>query len=120
MAHNPALLPTRRTMARTKRDVRLRRLRNETIRASLMGYFVNCTADSFSTLISLLEESGRRRLFVTAIVYKSWFRGGTVSSRTLYRIAAVLILLLALGHSAGYPWSDPAWGVDLHAIQSSH
>jgi hypothetical protein len=25
---------------------------------------------------------------------------------------------LDLGHTSGYPWSDPAWGVDLHAIQS--
>lgn len=41
-------------------------------------------------------------------------------TRTLYRIATALILLLDLGHSAGYPWSDPAWGVDLHAVQSSH
>jgi hypothetical protein len=40
--------------------------------------------------------------------------------RTLYRIAGILILLLAIGHSAGYPWSDPAWGVDLHTIQASH
>ena len=40
-------------------------------------------------------------------------------SRVFYRIAAVLIALLDIGHSAGYPWSDPAWGVDLHAMQSS-
>lgn len=40
--------------------------------------------------------------------------------RVLYRIAAVLILLFDLGHSAGYPWSDPSWGVDLRTIQSSH
>ena len=38
----------------------------------------------------------------------------------LYRIAAVLILLFDLGHSAGCPWSDPAWGVDLGVIRSSH
>ena len=38
----------------------------------------------------------------------------------IYRIAAVLILLLDLGHTVGYPWSDPTWGVDLSAIQSSH
>jgi hypothetical protein len=43
-----------------------------------------------------------------------------VTTRVLYRIAAVLILLFDLGHSAGCPWSDPAWGVDLGAIQSSH
>ncbi len=41
-------------------------------------------------------------------------------TRTLYRIAAVLILLLDVGHSVGYPWSDPTWGVDLRVIQSSH
>lgn len=40
--------------------------------------------------------------------------------RVLYRIAAVLIVLLDLGHTSGYPWSDPAWGVDLHAMQSTH
>ena len=38
----------------------------------------------------------------------------------LYRIAAVLILLFDAGHTAGYPWSDPKWGVDLHVIQSTH
>jgi hypothetical protein len=27
---------------------------------------------------------------------------------------------LDLGHTAGYPWSDPAWGVDLRALQSAH
>ena len=41
-------------------------------------------------------------------------------TRILYRIAAVLILVLDIGHSSGYPWSDPAWGVDLRTIQSSH
>jgi len=41
-------------------------------------------------------------------------------TRVLYRIAAVLILLLDIGHSIGYPWSDPQWGVDLRAMQSTH
>ena len=41
-------------------------------------------------------------------------------SRVLFRIASVLIVLLDLGHTSGYPWSDPAWGVDLHPLQSSH
>ena len=40
--------------------------------------------------------------------------------RVLYRIAAVLILLFDLGHSAGYPWSDPKWGVDTGAMRSTH
>ena len=41
-------------------------------------------------------------------------------TRILYRISAVLILLFDLGHSAGYPWSDPAWGVDVGAMRSAH
>src|ERR1041385_2756135 len=40
--------------------------------------------------------------------------------RMLYRIAAVLILLFDLGHTVGFPWSDPAWGVDLGPMRSSH
>ncbi len=37
-----------------------------------------------------------------------------------YRIAAVLLLLLDAGHTSGFPWSDPAWGVDLGPMRSSH
>jgi hypothetical protein len=40
-------------------------------------------------------------------------------ARVLYRTAAVLIALYALGHSLSYPWSDPAWRVDLGAMQST-
>lgn len=47
-------------------------------------------------------------------------KGGLLTARVLYRVAAVLILLFDLGHSAGYPWSDPRWGVDLVAIRSTH
>jgi hypothetical protein len=43
-----------------------------------------------------------------------------MKARVLYRISAVLILLFDLGHSAGFPWSDPAWGVDTGAMRSSH
>ena len=38
----------------------------------------------------------------------------------LYRIAAVLLLLLDAGHTSGFPWSDPKWGVDLSAMRSTH
>src|SRR6185295_2867428 len=41
-------------------------------------------------------------------------------ARILYRISAVLIVLFDLGHSLGCPWSDPAWGVDLRPVQSTH
>jgi hypothetical protein len=43
-----------------------------------------------------------------------------MTTRVLYRIAAVLILLFDLGHTAGFPWSDPKWGVNLDAMRSSH
>jgi hypothetical protein len=43
-----------------------------------------------------------------------------MNSRMLYRVSAVLILLFDLGHSAGFPWSDPGWRVDTAAMRSSH
>jgi hypothetical protein len=41
---------------------------------------------------------------------------------TFYRIAAVLLLLFALGHTLGFRQSDPKWGVDalLGAMRSIH
>ena len=40
----------------------------------------------------------------------------------LYRIASVLLLLFAVGHTLGFRQSDPAWGVDalLGAMRSIH
>ena len=38
----------------------------------------------------------------------------------LYRIAAVLLLLFDAGHTSGFPWSDPKWGVDLASMRSTH
>jgi len=40
----------------------------------------------------------------------------------LYRIAAVLLLLFALGHTLGFRQSDPTWGVDavLALMRSIH
>jgi hypothetical protein len=38
----------------------------------------------------------------------------------LYRIAAALILLFDIGHTSGFPWSDPRWGVDLTSMKSTH
>ena len=40
----------------------------------------------------------------------------------LYRIAAVLLVLFALGHTLGFRESDPAWGVDplLVSMRSIH
>src|SRR5215467_13941983 len=42
-----------------------------------------------------------------------------MTSRVLYRIAAGLMVLFDLGHSAGFPWSDPKWGVDTSAMRTS-
>src|SRR6476469_3570075 len=41
-----------------------------------------------------------------------------MKSRLLYRIGAVLILLFDIGHSTGFPWSDPSWGVDTGTMRS--
>jgi hypothetical protein len=40
----------------------------------------------------------------------------------LYRIAAILLLLFAVGHTLGFRQSDPGWGVDalLSAMRSIH
>jgi hypothetical protein len=47
-------------------------------------------------------------------------KGASLTSRVLYRVAAVLILLFDVGHSVGCPWSDPKWGVDTTAMRSTH
>src|SRR5437764_12631527 len=41
---------------------------------------------------------------------------------TLYRIAAVLLLLFAVGHTLGFRQSDPKWGIDalLGSMRSIH
>jgi len=41
---------------------------------------------------------------------------------TLYRIAAVLLLLFAVSHTLGFRVSDPGWGIDalLSSMRSSH
>ena len=40
----------------------------------------------------------------------------------LYRIAAILLLLFAIGHTAGFSQADPSWHVDgvLSSMQSVH
>src|SRR5436309_12169870 len=45
-----------------------------------------------------------------------------MKASTLYRIAAVLLLLFAIGHTLGFRESDPKWGVDalLGSIRSIH
>ena len=35
-----------------------------------------------------------------------------MKASVFYRIAAVLLLLFALGHTLGFRQSDPSWGVD--------
>jgi len=43
-----------------------------------------------------------------------------MKASVFYRIAAVLMLLFDVGHTAGFPWSDPKWGVDLGSMRSIH
>jgi len=48
--------------------------------------------------------------------------GGKMKAPMFYRIAAVLLLLFALGHTLGFRQSDPKWGVDvlLGSMRSLH
>ena len=45
-----------------------------------------------------------------------------MKASVFYRIAAVLLLLLAIGHTLGFRQSDPKWGVDalLGSMRSIH
>jgi len=45
-----------------------------------------------------------------------------MKASVLYRIAAVLLLLFAVGHTVGFRQSDPTWGVDalLGSMRSIH
>ena len=45
-----------------------------------------------------------------------------MSASTFYRIAAVLLLFFAVGHTLGFLQSDPKWGVDalLASMRSLH
>src|SRR5580704_10628446 len=49
-------------------------------------------------------------------------KASMVLSNRLYRIAAVLLLLFAVGHTLGFRQSDPKWGVDalLGSMRSIH
>ena len=45
-----------------------------------------------------------------------------MKASTFYRIAAVLLLLFAVGHTLGFRRSDPTWGIDalLTSLRSIH
>ena len=45
-----------------------------------------------------------------------------MKASTLYRAAAVLLVLFSVGHTLGFRQSDPTWGVDpmLASMQSTH
>ena len=58
-----------------------------------------------------------------AVVHFSDFRlRQDMKASLLYRIAAVLLLLFAVGHTLGFRQSDPGWGVDalLGSMRSIH
>jgi hypothetical protein len=59
---------------------------------------------------------------VELVHYRSQKERPHLRASTLYRIAAVLMLLFDVGHTAGFRQSDPKWGVDtlLASMQSIH
>jgi len=48
--------------------------------------------------------------------------GGKMKASVLYRIASVLLVLFALGHTLGFRKTDPQWGVDtlIGSMRSIH
>ena len=42
-----------------------------------------------------------------------------MKASALYRISAVLLLLFDIGHTSGFPWFDPTWGVDVGSMRST-
>ena len=65
----------------------------------------------------------KRRTGLTDVVHchRTLF-GEYMKAPILYRIAAVLLLLFAAGHTLGFRQSDPTWGVDtlLGSMRSIH
>src|SRR3954451_2310108 len=45
-----------------------------------------------------------------------------MKASTFYRIAAILLLLFAAGHTLAFSQTDPQWGIDpfLHLLRSIH
>jgi hypothetical protein len=58
----------------------------------------------------------------TGVDCRGYLRRQGVKSSLFYRIAAVLLLLFAVGHTLGFRESDPTWGVDtlLGSMRSIH
>jgi hypothetical protein len=57
-----------------------------------------------------------------AVVRDTGSLEATMNARVFYRIAAVLLLLFAMGHTLGFRQSDPRWGADalLGSMRSLH
>jgi hypothetical protein len=56
------------------------------------------------------------------VVCAAWSLEARMKAPAFYRIAAVLLLLFAVGHTLGFNQSDPKWGVDalLGSMRSIH
>jgi hypothetical protein len=56
------------------------------------------------------------------IIVSALIPGDKMKASVFYRIAAILLLLFATGHTLGFRQSDPAWGVDalLASMRSIH
>src|SRR5579863_6342182 len=56
----------------------------------------------------------------TVVQCRNYLWRQDMKASLFYRIAAVLLLFFDAGHTSGFPWSDPKWGVDLSAMRSTH
>src|SRR6185436_4729110 len=72
--------------------------------------------------ISVLKN-GKAKAINIGIVSTAVLAGGQdMKASMIYRIAAVLLLLFAVGHTLGFRQSDPQWGIDalLGSMRSIH
>jgi hypothetical protein len=72
---------------------------------------------AFAGIISALPLMWRRGYSAAADVWRQ-----DMKASLLYRIASVLLLLFAIGHTLGFRQTDPAWGVGplIDSMRSIH
>jgi hypothetical protein len=75
-------------------------------------------AAATARLLAPFQVDGVDKWYIAAVISRDRNRKASV----LYRIAAVLLVLFAVGHTLGFRESDRSWGVDalLGAMRSIH
>jgi hypothetical protein len=102
-------------LSKTKHP-RLRNFGNEDVRSRYPTRSIPSCGRARKSLLSRKWGLG------TVVHFRRCSGGRTMTSSLFYRIAAVLLLLFAVGHTLGFRQPDPSWGVDplLGSLRSLH